>query len=112
MTTIKINYIMTIQLNKKNKIVWTIALLSCFVQVLLSFSIPCVFYKIRRLFSDHNLSWKQKQSKKKRGINSQFTKHIHGGVWVYYRGSVRVAAGHEWHDGCVGHTQVSDTSYS
>jgi hypothetical protein len=53
-----------------------------------------------------------KAKQKKKGINSQFTKHIHGGVWVYYRGSVRVAAGHEWHDGCVGHTQVSDTSYS
>lgn len=34
MTTTKINYIMTIQLNKKTKFVWTIALLSRFVQVL------------------------------------------------------------------------------
>jgi hypothetical protein len=112
MTTTKINYIMTIQLNKKNKICLDYRSIIVFRAGTFCHLVYHVSFIRSDAFSPIIICQGNK-SKRKKEINSHFTKHIiHGGVLVYYRGSVRVAAGHEWHDGCVGHTQVSDSSYS
>jgi hypothetical protein len=112
MTTTKINYIMTIQLNKKNKICLDYRSIIVFRAGTFCHLVYHVSLIRSDAFSPIIICQGNKSKRKKKLIHILQNIFIHGGVLVYYRGSVRVAAGHEWHDGCVGHTQVSDSSHS